>query len=295
MQLCYILVLFLSVISYASFTLTLLYSRLLQKEYSRSLGAILALSGFVAQSLALLLAASYTAGLAAAKGREVSFAAYYTDNLLHILSWICVALYLLSWCIGYLRPRYRLVSLHYAVVLALGLELLSWLMSLSTVSEDMRELYSSWPYLIIHIACYMMSAAFFLLGGISSALALVQQHNLKSRNLKKIQKLPDLSSLKKMGRLSILAGMPLYSLGLLLGMSRAIILVPLWFVSPRVLLAFALWLVVLLYLFEVYVLKAGTQLISKTAIALAVMTLLLALLSASIPMFLPLNFLGSPY
>lgn len=285
MELGYILLVFLSVVSYASSSLTLLCSRLLKKEQALLYSYACTAVGFVAQTLALLLAAYQTA-------QGASLSSYYAHNVLHILAWICVALYLLTRCISRLRPTFKLYAMNYAVVLALCLEFCAWLQSFHAPSEDIMRLYAGWSYLVIHIACYMVSAAFFLLGGISSALALVQQRNLKSRNLKKIQALPDLSSLKKVGRLTILSGMPLYSFGLLLGISRAVMLVPLWFVSPRVLLALALWFVVLLYLFEVYILKAATQLISKTAIALAVMTLLLALLSASIPMFLPVNFLG---
>lgn len=162
----------------------------------------------------------------------------------------------------------------------------SWALGGLVGQSELNEVYRSWPYLVLHVAFYMVASAFFMVGGIASALTITQQSNLKSHDLKRAQTLPSLSALKKTGRTTIAIGMPIYSVGLILGIMRAVGIIDLWFVSPRVLLAGALWLVVLLYLFEVYVVKAPAKTLSRIGIAISVMTLILAILSASIPMFL---------
>lgn len=197
---------------------------------------------------------------------------------------------LISW--AFVVAAALLVALHkgsYAEYMPpaalLGL-LIGWGLGSGFVIPGQEDVYVGGPFLVLHVAFYMVSAAFFLVGGIASALAMIQQKNLKEVNLGEANRLPSLSALKRTGRLCIATGMPIYTTGLILGILRAVNLVDLWFISPRVLLAFALWLVVLLYLFEVYVVKAPTLTISRTGIAVAIMTLVLAVMSAAIPMFL---------
>lgn len=276
MQLLSVLLFVASVVCYGSHGLIKLYQQLNKSQSYEKQALLAAFLGVALQSLLVGL-------------RSLIFVGTQLQgpSILMLISWGLALFYILMIIFG--KRGYA----DYLILIALIMELIAWGLGSVLPQTGLNEVYKSWPYLVLHVAAYMISAAFFLVAGISSVLALVQQKNLKKRDVKSAGLLPGLSALKRMSRVCVIIGLPIYSFGLILGLMRAIGLTPLWFISPRVLLACALWFLVLLYLFEVYVLKASTQRISRIGLAIAILTALLAVLSASIPMFLPAQFLSS--
>ncbi len=276
MLLLTILFFVISLVAYGGQVSICVHKHLTQSQQFQKLGICFALGGLVFQSAFIGCSSVLQAGT------QLQGA-----NVLMLISWACALAYLILLIAG--KRAYG----DYLIVCALAFELISSALGLISRDAALNEVYQSWPYLVVHVACYMISASLFLITGIASILALLQDKNLKNKEVSKLKRYPGLSALKQMGRNCVLIGMPLYSVGLILGILRAVHLVELWFLSPRVLLAGALWFVVLLYLFQVYVLRASTASSSKTGVALAALTLILAVLSASIPMFLPAQFLST--
>ena len=175
----------------------------------------------------------------------------------------------------------------YLVPLALLLFVISWGMGVGLSTEVQKRLYLSVPLFVTHVACFVISATCFICSGVSSMLALSAQARLKSADplSESLGKLPALSTLKNVAHRSMLIGLPIYSFGLMIGILQAHMVNELWFISPRVLSSFLLWLLVVLYLFMVYVVKAPVSQSARIAMIVALCTVCLAVLSSIVPMF----------
>lgn len=140
----------------------------------------------------------------------------------------------------------------------------------------------------IHVGLVLLANAGFALGAAASAVYLLQEQQLKKHHVNLFfKRLPSLATTDLIARRSIVIAFPVYSAGLLLGVTRAIETVPGgWWYDPRVMLAGIVWAIFALYLFFRYV----RNVTGRHAAWIAVVGLLFVILTSIAARTLPVGF-----
>lgn len=119
----------------------------------------------------------------------------------------------------------------------------------ATISEQMDS-----AGIIFHVALIVFANAGFVFAAVSSVLHLYQGSQLKHHRTGVLsRRLPSLATLQMVTRRSIGLAFPIYSVGLSLGVVRAIQKdVRLWWTDPRIMMSGVVWLIFAAYLTLVY-------------------------------------------
>jgi len=173
-------------------------------------------------------------------------------NSLILLSWVLVLIYFIVEHLIKLR-----VYGTFLIPLATLLMIVAQIMGISTsaaglTAEQLRQL-GSWR-VGIHVALIFAANACYLVSAAASAFYLIQDSQLKRhRTTPLFRKLPSLAQTQKLARRAVVAGYPAYTVGLVLGVIRAIETdVGGWYADPRIMLAGVVWLIYGTYLLLVY-------------------------------------------
>lgn len=170
----------------------------------------------------------------------------------------------------------------------------AFFIGLYTTPDVYVEVYRSWPILTGHVGAFILSAACFLISGIASVMLLYQSHQLKKRNAGFMDsKLPSLSSLKKIAGRSVAVGLPIFSVGLLLGIIHSFAGATLvtvgapdisTYISPRIIFSLILWALYVFYLAAIYFMNLSTRKLSWISIVGAASIVILSFMSSTLPM-----------
>ena len=134
--------------------------------------------------------------------------------------------------------RYRTVAL--GVVLLPLAVLLCLEPAFRPGPETLPLAHSTWIFL--HIALLLAAYTALLLSLLASALYLLQERRLKTKQ-PALRGLPPLETSDNIARRALLLGLPCMTAGLLIGTAIAELTVgPAYFLDPKVLLSFAMWL-----------------------------------------------------
>ncbi|MDR0888315.1 MAG: cytochrome c biogenesis protein CcsA [Coriobacteriales bacterium] len=151
--------------------------------------------------------------------------------------------------------------------------------------------YQQWPMLVAHVGAFIVAAVFFLIGGVASVMLLRQAHQLKRDKKAALAQVgPSLASLQRVATRSVAIGLPILTVGLLLGISQG------WatgqltlsdttaFFSVRIIVSCLLWSCYVLYLVMTYIINSSWRVASCVSIVGSVGTLVIVVLSAVLPM-----------
>jgi ABC-type transport system involved in cytochrome c biogenesis permease subunit len=187
----------------------------------------------------------------------------------------------------------------YIVPVVMAAFVAAWLSNLLTSTEAAtmitQGVFERWPVLVVHVAAFMASAICFLVSGIASIIFLRKSSLLKARKTEALGTDSRLSLplLRRVARRSVLIGLPLLTLGLLLGLSYGLVSGSLVsaqadasqpFFSLRIILSTALWLWYVFYLASVYLIKSTSHTCAIVAVIGAGLTLIVAVASSTLPM-----------
>jgi ABC-type uncharacterized transport system permease subunit len=154
-----------------------------------------------------------------------------TQALLALL--LALAFLLVYW-------RYKTVSL--GVFILPVVVLLTLVPAFRPSHETLQLAHSNWIFL--HIALLLAGYACLILSLLASLLYLIQERRLKSRSQATTRiKLPPLETIDQIALNTLLIGLPCMTAGLLIGSAVAAVTVgPAFFLDPKVLLSFAMWI-----------------------------------------------------
>ena len=210
-------------------------------------------------------------------------------NILMLSSWALVCVY------GIFEVWSKSQSYGaFILPIALTIMLVSWMMGLLSVNSIYALVYASWSYLILHVGAFIVSAACFFISGIASCMLLYQSYSLKKHKSEfMLSKLPSMSSLKKVARRAVFIGLPIFTLGLVLGIIHSFTMGTLvtvsttgtiTYFSPRIVFSLALWLLYVLYLIAVYGFKLSSRALSLISVIGAICCFILMFMSSLLPM-----------
>jgi ABC-type transport system involved in cytochrome c biogenesis permease subunit len=137
----------------------------------------------------------------------------------------------------------------------------------------------------IHVVVINLANAGFAIGAGASVLYLVQEAQLKSHRTNVFfRRLPSLATTDRLSRQAIAWGFPAYTAGILLGTIRAAEFdLAGWYLDPRVMLAFTVWVIFGAYLY----LRASSRIGGRVAAWLALVGLVavvaLAIVARTVP------------
>lgn len=198
-------------------------------------------AGFICQTISIGLHSTVT------DGTQLTGA-----NSLVLASWVLVLIYFVVEHLIKVRV-YGTFLVPLALVL-LGIAHLMGVGGRATelTSEQLGQL-DSWR-VGIHVGLIFAANAGFLVNAASSAFYLIQDRQLKRRRTTPIfRKLPSLAQIQKVARRAVVFAYPAYTVGLALGVIRAIEKdVSGWWADPRIMLAGVVWFVYGMYLLLVY-------------------------------------------
>jgi ABC-type uncharacterized transport system permease subunit len=206
-----------------------------------------------------------------------------------------------SWAIAAIYGTFELFSKSYKFgAVATGLTLLllctAWFLSFSSVgptAQTALTVYQEWPILAVHVGAFMAAALCFTVGGIASITFLYQSSRLKHHKTKALKsRVPSISTLKLIANRSVILGLPIMTIGLLLGINHGLYTGSLLdfssgaspFTSVRILVSSFLWSWYVIYLLTVYVMRTSTRVSAWFSIAGMLGILTLTVLSATLPM-----------
>ncbi|MBI5231506.1 MAG: cytochrome c biogenesis protein CcsA [Coriobacteriales bacterium] len=137
----------------------------------------------------------------------------------------------------------------------------------------------------VHVALIIFANAGFAFGAISSALYLYQGTRLKKHKTNLItRRLPSLATLQTIARRAIGLSFPVYTIGLVLGIIRALETdISGWWADPRIMLSGLVWLVFGFYLLAVYRRGVSGKTASWIAIGGLFLVIVLAVLARTVP------------
>ncbi|RJQ51991.1 MAG: hypothetical protein C4521_11425 [Actinobacteria bacterium] len=189
-------------------------------------------SGFIAHSLAL--------GLRTYQIGHIPIAGTFQSLLL--MTWFMVFIYFL------VEHLIRLKTLGTALVPISGL-LMVYGWTQYTASSQLEGVLRSW-WVFLHVPVVFAAYAGFTIGTGASIAYLIQQVQLKKRHVNILfKRLPSLDVLDSVADRSITFSLPFLTLGLIMGIVRAVNLgVPNWPLDPVVVFAGLTWLLYTLYL-----------------------------------------------
>jgi len=136
--------------------------------------------------------------------------------------------------------RYRTVTL--GVLLLPIIVLLTIVPAFRPSQETLYLAHSNW--ILLHVVLLLAGYASLILSLLASLLYLIQERRLKSKSAAASRlKLPPLETIDQMALKTLLFGLPCMTAGLLIGSVIAALTVgPAFFVDPKVLLSFAMWI-----------------------------------------------------
>ena len=194
-------------------------------------------AGFICQTASIGLHSTMTQGTQMTGG-----------NSLVLASWVLVLVYFIVEHVIKI-PIYGTFLIPLAVVLLIIAQLVG---QPELTAEQGRQL-DSWR-VGIHVGLIFLANVGFLVSAASSAFYLIQDTQLKRRKTTPIfRKLPSLAQTQKIARRAVVLAFPAYSVGLILGIIRAIETdVNGWWADPRIMLAGVVWVIYGTYLVLVY-------------------------------------------
>lgn len=213
-------------------------------------------------------------------------------NILMLSSWALVIIYAIFELISKTQSYGAFI-----VPLALVVMCVAWFMGLSpdALRADVyNDIYGQWPFLTLHVGAFIIAAGCFFISGAASIMLLYQSHLLKTRKADFVgAKMPSLSALKKVAGRAVLIGLPIFTMGLLLGVSHAFVSGNLMavsttgavaYLSPRIMLSVLLWLLYVVYLYVIYCANVSSRKGAWMSVVGAVATVVLTFMSATLPM-----------
>lgn len=172
-----------------------------RRKIAQNASPRLALLGFALHSLALLRAMLVNTG-------------WDNSYFLHLAAWLFVLVYLS------MRRRLQADFLNMACAFPAGLLILAGLfMHYKGLTQLQGAAYFSGPLFIIHVAAMAAGLSCMLIGCGAGLAFLYLERKIKRKNslLMLIDDFPPLEGLDRVGRLAVLWGFPLFSLGLAAG------------------------------------------------------------------------------
>ncbi|NTU89798.1 MAG: cytochrome c biogenesis protein CcsA, partial [Actinobacteria bacterium] len=244
----------------------------------RSLAHVFLIAGLVAHSITI-------GAISVIHGETILGGA----NILMLSSWALVCVY------GIFEIWSKSQSYGaFILPLALIVMLVSWMIGLFAVDSIYALVYASWSYLILHVGSFIVSAACFFISGIASIMLLYQSHLLKThKSGLMMSKLPSMSSLKKVTRRAVLIGLPIFTLGLVLGIIHSFTMGTLvtvsaagtiTYFSPRIIFSLCIWVLYVVYLVAVYGFKLSSRVLSWISVVGAIGCFVLMFMSSLLPM-----------
>lgn len=126
-----------------------------------------------------------------------------------------------------------------------------------------NRVFHDWPLLVVHITCFFIAIACFVISAVASGMLLYQHHLAKAKSTKFLTvRMPALSALKKIAGRTVCVGLPFFTAGMLLGFTRYLVLWgtmvgmgcegSLWYLGPRITLSIAVFATYCLYLAYTY-------------------------------------------
>ncbi len=173
-------------------------------------------------------------------------------NSLVLASWVLVLVYFIVEHV--IRVRiYGTFLIPLAVILLVIAQLMGISGSAAELTKAQADQLASWR-VGIHVALIFLANVGFLVSAASSAFYLIQDTQLKRRKTTPIfRKLPSLEQTQKIARRAVVYAYPAYTVGLVLGVIRAIEKdVSGWWQDPRIMLAGVVWVIYGTYLLLVY-------------------------------------------
>jgi len=169
--------------------------------------------------------------------------------------------------------RYQTVSLGIFVLPICFLLVLVPAFHSGEETSPFQQLHSGWVFL--HIALLLAAYAALLLSLLASVLYLIQERNLKSKySTLRAAWLPPLETTDQIALRSLLFGLPCMTAGLLIGSLIAQQTIgPSYFLDPKVLLSFAMWIAYVAMIF----IRRHSGLRGRRAIYLSAFVLLVVL------------------
>jgi ABC-type uncharacterized transport system permease subunit len=212
-------------------------------------------------------------------------------NLFMLIAWA-----LLVVCI--FLELYADSTLYAAFMLPLAFVALciSWFWGLTPdhiASQATLVVYEEWPVLTIHVIAFILASICFIASGAASTLLLLRSNQLKHhKQIALSQRGPSLSRLQRVASRSVIIGLPLLTLGLLLGISHGLINGSLVmspggdspFFSARIVFSCLLWSCYVVYFGVTYIINVSWRVSAAISIVGATGTLIVAVLSATLPM-----------
>ncbi len=137
-----------------------------------------------------------------------------------------------------------------------------------------------------HVGLIVFANAGFAVAAVSSAIYLFQEGKLKSHTSNIVtRRLPSLSTLQMIARRSISFAYPVYTVGLLLGILRAVEFgVDEWWFDLRIMLSGLVWFVFGAYLVLVYRQNVSNRTSSWVALGGFALVLIVAVVARTVPM-----------
>ncbi|HBT95120.1 MAG TPA: hypothetical protein DEB24_02980 [Coriobacteriia bacterium] len=204
-------------------------------------------------------------------------------NILMLASWSVMVVYFI-----FEKITRRRTYGAFIVPIVLIAMVMAWELGAAVAPDGGNAVYKDWPLLVVHIVAYFVAAAIFIFGGASAIMLLYQERQIKRKSADVVEsRLPGLSFLKKVMRRTIVIGLPIFLLGILLGIVRAMgtpDISPTWWMSPRIILSFIVLAVSLVVLAQSYITRTSAGTVAKTYVVNAVLVLILTVLSAILPM-----------
>ncbi len=198
-------------------------------------------AGFICQTVSIGLHSTVT------EGTELTGA-----NSLVLASWVIVLVYFVVEHVIRIRI-YGTFLVPLAVVLLIIAQLMGIGGSEAELTTEQARQLDSWR-VGIHVGLIFLANVGFLVSAASSAFYLIQDTQLKRHKTTPIfRKLPSLAQTQKIARRAVVLAYPAYTVGLVLGIIRAIETdVQGWWGDPRIMLAGVVWAVYGTYLVLVY-------------------------------------------
>ena len=229
-------------------------------------------AGFICQTL------SIGAHSVATGGTQLTGA-----NQLMLASWALVLLYFVMEHVIKIKI-YGTFLVPFAVLFMAASQIVGGLTGGTPMTASEQHLLASWR-VGFHVALIVFGNAGFAFGAVSAGLYLWQERQLKRHRSNAVtRRLPSLATLQNIAVKAIGFAFPVYTVGLLLGMIRAIeTSVPEWWFDPRIMMAGVVWLTFAIYLWIVYRHEVPTRTSSWVAVLGFFFVVVLAILARVLP------------
>jgi HemX protein len=200
-----------------------------------------------------------------------------------LTSWVLILVYFIVEHVIHIRV-YGTFLIPLAVALLSVAQLMGISGSAAGLTQAQADQVASWR-VGIHVALILLANVGFLVSAASSAFYLIQDAQLKRRRTTPIfRKLPSLVQTQKIARRAVVYAYPAYTVGLVLGIIRAIETdVAGWWQDPRIMLAGIVWIVYGTYLMLVYRREISARTASWISLGGFVVVVLLAILARTVP------------